>query len=268
MVFIAVGMGGGTGTGGAPVIADIARNIDALTVGVVTRPFGFEGATRARIADEGIQALQDRVDTLVSIPNERLLTVADSTTTISEAFAMADDVLRQAIQGVSDLITQPGLINLDFNDVRTIMTESGTALMALGESEGGMRAAEAINQALNSPLLDVSIDGARGVLLNFTGGMDMTLHEVNEAADTVAKASDPDANIIFGTVIDESLEGRLRVTLIATGFQQNQEQRPARRRRARAPIGQQVRELDFSAPSEGGEDVEIPTFLRRRSGQS
>ncbi len=267
MVFIAAGMGGGTGTGGAPVIADIAREADALTVGVVTRPFSFEGATRARIAEEGIRDLHDRVDTLVSIPNERLLTVADSTTTINEAFAIADDVLRQAIQGISDLITQPGLINLDFNDVRTVMTESGTALMALGEAQGEMRAAEAINQALNSPLLDVSIDGARGVLLNFTGGMDMTLHEVNEAADIVAKSADPNANIIFGTVIDESLEGRLRVTLIATGFQASQEQRPARRQRVRAPVGPQVRELDFSARPESGEDVDIPAFLRRRSGQ-
>ena len=268
MVFIAGGMGGGTGTGGAPIIADIAQETGALTVGVVTRPFGFEGTTRGRVAEEGIRDLQERVDTLVIIPNDRLLTVAEPKTTITEAFAMADDVLRQAIQGVSDLITQPGLINLDFNDVRTVMTQSGTALMALGEGQGETRAADAINQALNSPLLDISIDGARGVLLNFTGGMDMTLHEVNEAAEIVAKAADPNANIIFGTVIEESMEGRVTVTVIATGFQREvAEGRPARRRRARAPLGPQVRELDFAPPADDAAETDIPTFLRRRSGQ-
>ena len=219
MVFIAAGMGGGTGTGGAPVVADAARETGALTVGVVTRPFDFEGSTRARYAEEGIRDLQERVDTLVIIPNQRLLAVADPKTPMHAAFAMADDVLRQAIQGVSDLITQPGLINLDFNDVRAVMTESGSALMAMGEGQGEDRATEAIGQALNSPLLDVSIDGARGVLLNFTGGMDMTLHEVNEAAAIVATTADANANIIFGTVIDESMEGRVQVTVIATGFQ-------------------------------------------------
>ena len=266
MVFIAVGMGGGTGTGGGPVIADVAREEGALTVGVVTKPFGFEGATRARIAEEGTRELQERVDTLVVIPNDRLLTVAKPNTTINDAFAMADDVLRQAIQGVSDLITRPGLINLDFNDVRTVMSEAGTALMALGEGQGETRATDAIQQALNSPLLDVSIDGARGVLLNFTGGMDMTLHEVNEAAELVAKAADPNANIIFGTVIDEAMEGRVRVTVIATGFRRDgRDERPARRRRARTPVGPLVRELNFSQPSDAGEDIEIPSFLRRRS---
>ncbi len=206
------------------------------------------------------------MDTLVVIPNDRLLTVAKPNTTINDAFAMADDVLRQAIQGVSDLITRPGLINLDFNDVRTVMSEAGTALMALGEGQGETRATDAIQQALNSPLLDVSIDGARGVLLNFTGGMDMTLHEVNEAAELVAKAADPNANIIFGTVIDEAMEGRVRVTVIATGFRRDgRDERPARHRRARTPVGPLVRELNFSQPNDAGEDIEIPSFLRRRS---
>ena len=265
MVFIAAGMGGGTGTGGAPIVANVAREAGALTVGVVTRPFEFEGSTRARYAEEGIRELQDHVDTLVIIPNQRLLTVADPKTPMNAAFAMADDVLRQAIQGVSDLITQPGLINLDFNDVRAVMTESGSALMGMGEAQGEDRATEAINQALNSPLLDVSIDGARGVLLNFSGGTEMTLHEVNEAAAIVAQAADSNANIIFGTVINEALEGRVQVTVIATGFQTyGSETRPVRRR-SRPLSGPIVRELDFSGPSDDDSEIEIPTFLRRRS---
>ena len=266
MVFIAAGMGGGTGTGGAPVVADVARESGALTVGVVTRPFDFEGSTRARYAEEGIRQLQERVDTLVMIPNQQLLAVADPKMSVTEAFALADDVLRQGIQGVSDLITQPGLINLDFNDVRAVMTESGTALMAIGEAQGEDRATEAIQQALNSPLLDVSVDGARGVLLNFTGGPDMTLHEVNEAADIVSRAAEPNANIIFGTVIDEAMEGRLQVTVIATGFQTGAaEARPTRRRTSRASSSPVVRELDFSSRSRESSEVEIPAFLRRRS---
>ena len=266
MVFIAAGMGGGTGTGGAPVVADVARESGALTVGVVTRPFDFEGSTRARYAEEGLRNLQERVDTLVMIPNQQLLAVADPKMSVTEAFALADDVLRQGIQGVSDLITHPGLINLDFNDVRAVMTESGTALMAIGEAQGEDRATEAIQQALNSPLLNVSVDGARGVLLNFTGGPDMTLHEVNEAADIVAKAAEPNANIIFGTVIDEAMEGRLQVTVIATGFQTDTaEARPTRRRSSRPSSSPVVRELDFSSRSRESSEVDIPAFLRRRS---
>ena len=266
MIFIAAGMGGGTGTGAAPVVADIAQESDALTVGVVTRPFAFEGTARARVAEDGIQDLGERVDTLVVIPNDRLLNVADAKSTISEAFALADDVLRQAIQGVSDLITMPGLINLDFNDVRAVMTDAGTALMAMGEGQGETRATDAITQALNSPLLDTSMDGARGVLLNFTGGSDMTLYEVNEAAEIVAKTADPSANIIFGTVVDESLEGRIHVTVIATGFQiERKEMRPAARTRARTPTAPRVRELDFSASREDTPEIEIPAFLRRKS---
>ena len=268
MVFIAAGMGGGTGTGGAPVVADAARETGALTVGVATRPIDFEGSTRARYAEEGIRDLQERVDTLVIIPNQRLLAVADPKTPMHAAFAMADDVLRQAIQGVSDLITQPGLINLDFNDVRAVMTESGSALMAMGEGQGEDRATEAIGQALNSPLLDVSIDGARGVLLNFTGGMDMTLHEVNEAAAIVATTADANANIIFGTVIDESMEGRVQVTVIATGFQtQGTNVRPTRRR-SRSSATPLVRELDFSSSSDDNQEIDIPAFLRRRSDEN
>ena len=266
MIFIAAGMGGGTGTGGAPVVADIAQESDALTVGVVTRPFAFEGTARARVADDGIQDLAERVDTLVVIPNDRLLNVADAKSTISEAFALADDVLRQAIQGVSDLITMPGLINLDFNDVRAVMTDAGTALMAMGEGQGETRATDAITQALNSPLLDTSMDGARGVLLNFTGGSDMTLYEVNEAAEIVAKTADPNANIIFGTVVDESLEGRIHVTVIATGFQlERKEVRPAARTRTRTPSTPRVRELDFSPGRDDTPEIEIPAFLRRKS---
>ena len=266
MIFIAAGMGGGTGTGGAPVVAEIAQESDALTVGVVTRPFAFEGSARARVADEGIQDLGERVDTLVVIPNDRLLNVADAKSTISEAFALADDVLRQAIQGVSDLITMPGLINLDFNDVRAVMTQAGTALMAMGEGQGETRATDAITQALNSPLLDTSMDGARGVLLNFTGGSDMTLYEVNEAAEIVSKTADPNANIIFGTVVDESLEGRIHVTVIATGFQhERKEKRPAARTRARTSGAPRVRELDFSPGPEAQSEIEIPAFLRRKS---
>jgi cell division protein FtsZ len=268
MVFIAAGMGGGTGTGGAPVVADAARETGALTVGVVTRPFDFEGSTRARYAEEGIRDLEERVDTLVIIPNQRLLAVADPKTPMNAAFAMADDVLRQAIQGVSDLIIRPGLINLDFNDVRAVMTESGSALMAMGEGQGEDRATEAIGQALNSPLLDISIDGARGVLLNFTGGMDMTLHEVNEAAAIVAKTADANANIIFGTVIDESMEGRVQVTVIATGFQtRGTDVRPSRRR-SRSSATPLVRELDFSTSSDDNEEMDIPAFLRRRSDEN
>jgi cell division protein FtsZ len=268
MIFITAGMGGGTGTGGAPVVAEMAQESGALTVGVVTRPFEFEGANRSRVAEEGIRELQERVDTLVVIPNERLLTVADPKTTVNDAFALADDVLRQAIQGVSDLVTRAGLINLDFNDVRAVMTQSGSALMALGEAQGETRAADAINEALNSPLLDISIDGARAVLLNFTGGLDMTLHEVNEAAEIVAKAADPNANIIFGTVIDEAMEGRVRVTVIATGFHRDATETRPTRRRARKPGTPVVRELDFSSPSDDATEVDIPTFLRRRSGKN
>jgi cell division protein FtsZ len=220
MVFITAGMGGGTGTGASPVVAQIAREVGALTVGVVTRPFTFEGKKRLLSAEEGINNLKQHVDTLITVPNDRLLQVADKRTPLSEAFRLADDVLRQGIQGISDLITVPGLINLDFADVKTIMSAAGSALMAIGEASGENRAVDAAQIAISSPLLDIDISGARGVLFNITGGMDMTLFEVNDAADIISQAAHPEANIIFGAVQDPNFEGKVKITVIATGFDQ------------------------------------------------
>jgi len=219
MVFIAAGMGGGTGTGASPVAARIAQDAGALTVGVVTRPFAFEGSRRRWAADEGLEALRERLHTLIIIPNDRVLQVIDRRTTIEAAFSTIDDVLRQGIQGISELITKPGLINLDFADVKSVMYESGIALMAVGSATGDERAVEAAAQAMASPLLDLSMHGARGVLFNITGGTDLTLTEINRAADVVRGAADPDANIIFGAVIDEAMEGEVRIMVIATGFE-------------------------------------------------
>src|SRR5919201_581278 len=218
MVFIAAGMGGGTGTGAAPVIAQLSKDLGALTVGVVTKPFTFEGRQRAKNAEEGISQLKERVDTLITIPNDRLLEVIDRKTTLEQAFMEVDDVLRQGIQGISELITEPGLINLDFADVKTIMQDSGGALMAIGRGTGDTRASDAARMAISSPLLDISMDGAKGVLLNITGGPDLALTEINEAADVVASAADPEANIIFGAVIDPRIENEVKITVIATGF--------------------------------------------------
>jgi cell division protein FtsZ len=218
MVFITAGMGGGTGTGASPIVAQIAREVGALTVGVVTKPFLFEGNKRRAAAEEGIANLKQHVDTLITVPNDRLLQVADKKMPLAEAFRLADDVLRQGIQGISDLITVPGLINLDFADVKTIMSSAGSALMAIGEATGDSRAMDAANIAIASPLLDIDISGARGVLFNITGGMDLTLFEVNEAADIISRAAHPEANIIFGAVQDPSFDGRVKVTVIATGF--------------------------------------------------
>lgn len=218
MVFITAGMGGGTGTGASPVVAQIARELGALTVGVVTKPFAFEGKKRQHAAEEGINNLKQHVDTLITVPNDRLLQIADKRTSLSDAFRLADDVLRQGIQGISDLITVPGLINLDFADVKTIMSAAGSALMAIGEASGDTRALEAAQMAIASPLLDIDISGARGVLFNITGGMDMTLFEVNEAADVISQAAHPDANIIFGAVQDANFDGHVKITVIATGF--------------------------------------------------
>lgn len=220
MVFITAGMGGGTGTGASPVVAQIAREVGALTVGVVTRPFTFEGKKRLLSAEEGINNLKQHVDTLITVPNDRLLQVADKRTPLSEAFRLADDVLRQGIQGISDLITVPGLINLDFADVKTIMSAAGSALMAIGEASGENWAVDAAQIAISSPLLDIDISGARGVLFNITGGMDMTLFEVNDAADIISQAAHPEANIIFGAVQDPNFEGKVKITVIATGFDQ------------------------------------------------
>jgi cell division protein FtsZ len=218
LVFITAGMGGGTGTGAAPIVAEIAKEMGALTVGVVTRPFIFEGRRRTSQADQGIEGLQSRVDTLIVIPNDKLLAVISEQTPVQEAFRVADDILRQGVQGISDIITIPGLVNVDFADVRAIMADAGSALMGIGIGSGKSRAREAAIAAISSPLLESSIEGARGVVFNITGGHDLTLHEVNTAAETIYEVVDPNANIIFGAVIDERLQGEIRITVIATGF--------------------------------------------------
>lgn len=255
MVFVTAGMGGGTGTGGAPVVAEVAKEMGALTVGVVTRPFTFEGRKRAMQAEKGIAELKSKVDTLITIPNDRLLQVVDKHTTIHEAFRIADDVLRQGVQGISDLIAVPGLINLDFADVKTIMSNTGSALMGIGQATGENRAADAARKAISSPLLETSIEGAKGVLLNITGGINLTLFEVNEAAGIISEAADPEANIIFGAVIDENLKEEIRVTVIATGFDQQWAGFGA--------VPGKVQE-NIIKPVSKEVDVDIPEFLRRR----
>ena len=221
MVFVTAGMGGGTGTGAAPVVAECAKEVGALTVGVVTKPFAFEGKRRRAAAEKGIEFLTQKVDTIIVIPNDKLLQVVDKKCSLSDAFGKADDVLRQGIKGISDLIQIPGLINLDFADVKTIMTEQGEALMGIGVATGENRAADAAKMAINSPLLETSIDGAKGILLNISGSANLSLFEINEAAEIISDAADPDANIIFGSVIDESLGDKVQVTVVATGFGNN-----------------------------------------------
>ena len=218
MVFVTAGMGGGTGTGAAPIVAECAKEVGALTVGVVTKPFAFEGKRRRAAAEKGIEFLTQKVDTIIVIPNDKLLQVVDKKCTITDAFSKADDVLRQGIKGISDLIQIPGLINLDFADVKTIMTEQGEALMGIGVGEGENRAVDAAKMAINSPLLETSIDGAKGILLNISGSSELGIFEVNEAAQIISDAADPDANIIFGSVIDESLGDKVQITVVATGF--------------------------------------------------
>jgi cell division protein FtsZ len=218
LVFITAGLGGGTGTGAAPIVAEVAKEIGALTVGIITKPFTFEGKRRQNQADEGLEALRSRVDTLIVIPNDKLLAVASEQTTMQDAFKIADDVLRQGVQGISDIITIPGLVNVDFADVRAVMADAGSALMGIGIGSGKSRAREAATAAISSPLLEASIDGARGVVFNITGGSDLTLHEVNAAAEIIYEVVDPNANIIFGAVIDERMQGEMRITVIATGF--------------------------------------------------
>jgi cell division protein FtsZ len=263
MVFVTAGEGGGTGTGGAPVVAEIAKEeIGALTVGVVTRPFEFEGAKRAEQAEQGIRALAENVDTLIVIPNERLLSTVERRTSILDAFREADNVLRQGVQGITDLITVPGLINLDFADVRTIMRDAGSALMGIGSASGENRAAEAAKAAVSSPLLEESVDGATGILLNITGGRDLGLFEVNEAAEIVTSAADKGSNIIFGSVIDDGLEDEVRVTVIATGFASGMRRSPARtftssRRRDVARGDASRRELEIP-----DDEIDIPEFLK------
>ena len=258
MVFVTAGEGGGTGTGGAPVVAQIGRELGALTVGVVTKPFGFEGKLRADQAEQGIQSLRDNVDTLIVIENDRLLQVVERSTPMTEAFRMADDILRQGVQGITDLITVPGLINLDFADVRTIMREAGSALMGIGVARGDNRAVEAARAAISSPLLETTLDGATGILLNITGGPELGLAEVDEAAQVITNAADSNATVIFGAVIDPSMGEDVRVTAIATGFGG----RP-RRRRSETPVGVAAADRPaFEAPSVRDVEIDIPSFLR------
>lgn len=259
MVFITAGMGGGTGTGASPVVARIAREINALTIGIVTRPFFFEGKKRAELAEAGIEALKEQVDTLIVIPNDRLLELVERRVSLQDAFRLADDVLRQGIQAISEVITVPGLINLDFNDVRAVMSEGGAALMAVGEGSGEERAVQAAQQAISNRLLDITIDGAQRILFNITGGPDLSLHEVYEAATVIRETAHPDVDLRFGAVIDEAMGDRVRITLIATGFDSTP--RPARVAR---PAARETREPPV--PVFDRDDLEIPAFLRRRSG--
>ena len=285
MVFVTAGMGGGTGTGATPIVAKVAREEGALTIGVVTRPFTFEGAQRSRAAEAGIEQLKEHVDTLIVIPNDRLLEAADKRVSLLESFRLADDVLRQGIQGISELITVPGLINLDFADVKTIMSLGGAALMAVGHGKGDDRAREAAEQALSSHLLDVTIDGARGILFNVTGGPDLSLYEINQAASIIRETAHPDVNLIFGAVIDEKMGDEIRITVIATGFEHNM---PLVRSLGRTvsqpapkemPVRQPAREsVPVSAPAKRTtsetsnpvqpdyriNDLDIPAFLRKR----
>ncbi len=286
MVFVTAGMGGGTGTGAAPVVAQIARELGALTVGVVTRPFTFEGRKRSTQAQGGIASMKESVDTLIVIPNDRLLEIVDKSTPMLEAFREADNVLRQGVQGISDLIAVPGLINLDFADVKTIMSNKGSALMGIGVASGESRAAEAAKKAISSPLLETSIDGAQGVLMNITGGTNLSLFEVQEAADIVASASDQEVNMIFGSVINENLKDEIVVTVIATGFSEIEQPRPAARpnfgqtrpqanpnpvkreapkREERETYTQEPSRSNQSSQNNQDEALDIPTFLRNRN---
>jgi len=230
MVFVTFGSGGGTGTGAAPLVAQIAKELGALTVGVVTKPFSFEGLRRKKMAELGIEELRDKVDTLITIPNDRLLQVIDKKTSLPDAFGIVDDILRQGVQGISDLIIIPGIINVDFADVRTIMADAGSALMGIGRASGENRAIEAARQAIDSPLLELSIDGAMGILYNITGGPDMTMYEVEEASKAITEAAHPEANIIFGAIVDEAMSGEIKITVIATGFENEMPKPPTKRR--------------------------------------
>jgi cell division protein FtsZ len=265
MVFVTAGEGGGTGTGAAPIIADIAKNeIGALTVGCVTRPFAFEGTQRARQADEGIAKLRENVDTLIVIPNEKLLAIVERRTSMLDAFREADNVLRQGVQGITDLITIPGLINLDFADVRTIMRDAGTALMGIGTASGENRAAEAAKVAISSPLLEESVEGATGILLNITGGHDLGLFEVNEAAEIVQGSADANSNMIFGAVIDDAMGEDVRVTVIATGFDHGRLRSGAGRERASRGRDVTIDDVRRSSLEIRDDEIDIPSFLKDR----
>ena len=275
MVFVTAGMGGGTGSGAAPVVAAAARASGALTIGVVTKPFTFEGSQRRRSAESSLEALSDSVDTLIAIPNDRLLQIVDRKVAINDAFRLADDVLRQGIQGISELITIPGLINLDFADVRAVMIEGGAALMAIGRGTGENRAREAAEQAIQSALLDVSIEGARSILFNIKGGTDLSLHEVNEAAEIVRANTHPESNIIFGAVLDENMSDEVHLTVIATGFDKVTSHDPlgldaptfqprAREGAAKTAVRAKADE-DLGVRTFDREGLDIPAFLRRQS---
>jgi cell division protein FtsZ len=255
MVFITAGMGGGTGTGSAPVVAEMAKEAGALTIAIVTKPFGFEGTHRSKVAEEGIAELMPRVDTLVLIPNDRLFDICDQKTGVDGAFKMADEVLCNGVQAIAEVITVPGLINLDFADVRSVMKDAGPAWMSIGKGKGPNRAVEAAKQALNSPLLDVSIDGSRGVIFNVAGDSSLTLYEVNAAADVIRKAVDPDANVIFGVIVDQNMDSEVRLTLIATGFATKEGMAGAAREREIYRMLKNVK---------SDEELEIPAFMRQR----
>jgi cell division protein FtsZ len=276
MVFITAGMGGGTGTGGASVVSQIAKELGALTIGVVTRPFTFEGSRRIQSAESGISRLKEQADTLIVIPNDRLLQIVDKRANLQQAFRMADDVLRQGVQGISELITVPGLINLDFADVRTIMSEGGAALMAVGHANGEDAARVAAEQAISSELLDITIDGAHGILFNVTGGPELTLFDVNQAAAIIKETAHPDVNLIFGAVISPEMKDSVRITVIATGFERSggmaprrnyeravNEPREAVENQNAQPVERVIK--DFQPRSFNTEDLDIPTFLRNRS---
>ncbi len=281
MVFVTAGLGGGTGTGAAPIVAQIARDVGALTIGVVTRPFTFEGNRRMQSCEVGMSKLKEHADTLIVIPNDRLLQIMDKRSSLQDSFKMADDVLRQGIQGISELITVPGLINLDFADVRTIMGEGGAALMAVGKASGEDRARVAAEQAISSQLLDITIDGARGVLFNVTGGNSLTLFEVNQAAAIIRETAHPDVNLIFGAVIDPEMGDEIRLTVIATGFERSGMPRriTANRQVNRSEMKSNVRQMEsvsvdaqtgqaasgeFKPQTINTDDLDIPTFLRNR----
>jgi len=284
MVFLASGMGGGTGTGAAPIIAEIAKEVGALTIGVVTKPFSFEGTRRMVQAEDGIDNMKDKVDTLIVIPNQRILDVVDKKISLLEAFKVADSVLSQGVQGISDMITLPGLINVDFADVKSIMMNAGSALMGIGNGVGENRAQTAARAAIASPLLEISMDGARGVLFNIIGGLDLTMSEVDEAAKLISEAADPDANIIFGAAIDESMKDQMKITVIATGFDSNKQKlkefvspfekpvvntspiQPPPFSNQSNPTQQQNQNNEIQPKVEEDEDVfEIPAFLRQRN---
>ncbi|MBI3743304.1 MAG: cell division protein FtsZ [Chloroflexi bacterium] len=264
MVFIAAGMGGGTGTGAAPVLAELARAQNALTVAVVTRPFTWEGAHRRQKAEEGISRLREKVDTLLVIPNDALVTVCDRKAKVTDAFKVADEVLRRAIQAIAELITIPGDINLDFADVRTVMSNAGSAMMAVGYGNGDNRATDAARAAISNPLLDVSIEGARGVLFNITGGADLTLHEVHAAAEIISKAVDPNANIFFGMTTDTKMENEVKITLIATGFPNEQSTAMANPEAINRLLQDKPGSRPLATTRTAEEDLDVPPFLRRQ----